>query len=175
MNIAGYSRKSDYVKRYLLFILLLGLFIIFQSSPLSHHFVLRGVSPDLLLITISLSAFLLGPVPGQIIGFSVGLIVDIISGGLLGITAFTFTIIGYGVGIVGQKVYGNSILISITLLFVVTLVKAVVLSMMAALFLKPGYFGYFSQGRIFLEAVLNSVIAPVLFIIVTRVEWLLKR
>jgi len=168
-------RKSDYVKRYLLFILLITLFIFLQSSPLSVHLALWGVSPDFLLITVSLAAFLLGPVPGQIIGFTAGLVVDIISGGLLGISAFTFTIIGFGVGIVGQKVYGNSILITISLLFFGTLIKAVVLSMLAALFLRPGYFGYFSQGRIFLEAVLNGVIAPVLFILITGVEKRLKR
>lgn len=163
------------MKRYLLFILLIAFFIFLQSSPLSDHLALRGVSPDLILIAVSLAAFLLGPLPGQIIGFSAGLIVDIISGGLLGISAFTFTIIGYGVGIVGQKVYGNRILITITLLFIATLIKAAVLSMLAALFLKPGYFGHFSQGRIFLEAVLNGVIAPVLFILITGVEKRLKR
>lgn len=163
------------MKRYLLFILLIAFFIFLQSSPLSDHLALRGVSPDLILIAVSLAAFLLGPLPGQIIGFSAGLIVDIISGGLLGISAFTFTIIGYGVGIVGQKVYGNRILITITLLFIATLIKAAVLSILAVLFLKPGYFGHFSQGRIFLEAVLNGVIAPVLFILITGVEKRLKR
>jgi rod shape-determining protein MreD len=137
--------------------------------------VLRGVSPDFLLVAICLAAFILGPIPGQIIGFIVGLIIDIISGGLLGISAFTFSIIGYGVGVVGQKVYGNNILITITILFVVTLIKASILSMLAAIFLEPGYFGYFSQGKIFLEAVLNSLVAPILFIIITKIEGRVKR
>jgi rod shape-determining protein MreD len=137
--------------------------------------VLRGVSPDFLLVAICLAAFILGPIPGQIIGFIVGLIIDIISGGLLGISAFTFSIVGYGVGVVGQKVYGNNILITITILFVVTLIKASILSMLAAIFLEPGYFGYFSQGKIFLEAVLNSLVAPILFIIITKIEGRVKR
>jgi rod shape-determining protein MreD len=137
--------------------------------------VIKGVSPDFLLVAISLAAFILGPIPGQIIGFAIGLIIDIISGGLLGISAFTFSVIGYAVGLVGNKVYGNNILITITILFVVTLLKASILSMLAAIFLKPGYFGYFSQGKIFLEAVLNSLIAPILFIIITKIEGRVKR
>ena len=163
------------MKKYLIFILLISVIVFYQSSPISSNVAIRGVSPDFLLVAISLAAFILGPIPGQIIGFAVGLIIDIISGGLLGISAFTFSIIGYGVGVVGQKVYGKNILITITILFVVTLIKASILSMLAAIFLKPGYFGYFSQGRIFLEAVFNSLIAPILYIIITKIEGRIKR
>jgi rod shape-determining protein MreD len=163
------------LKKYLIFILLISAIVFYQSSPISNHLAIGGVSPDFILIAISLAAFILGPIPGQIIGFGVGLIVDIISGGLLGISAFTFSIIGYAVGLVGRKVYGNNILITITILFVVTLLKASVFSMLAAIFLKPGYFGYFSHGKIFLEAVLNSIAAPVLFVIITKIEGRVKR
>lgn len=162
------------MKKYLIFILLISVIIFYQSSPISNHVIIKGVSPDFLLVAISLAAFILGPIPGQIMGFTVGLIIDIISGGLLGISAFTFSIIGYAVGLVGKKVYGNNILITITILFVVTLVKATVLSMLAAIFLKPGYFGYFSQGKIFLEAVLNSLIAPIMFVMIRKIEGRVK-
>ena len=163
------------MKKYLIFILLISVIVFYQSSPISGHVVIRDVSPDFLLVAICLAAFILGPIPGQIIGFIVGLVIDIMSGGLLGISAFTFSIIGYGVGAIGQKVYGNNILITIAILFVVTLIKASILGMLAAIFLKPGYFGYFSQGKVFLEAVLNSLIAPILFIIITKIEGRVKR
>jgi cell shape-determining protein MreD len=85
-------------------------------------------------------------------------------------SAFTYTLIGYGVGIVGGMVYGRNILVSIVLLFFVTIVKGVLLSMLAAMFLEPGYFAYFSQGRIFLEAVINCLLTPPLFFIIMRVK-----
>ncbi len=134
------------------------------------HLAVRGVTPDFLLITISIAAFLLGPMSGQIAGFTAGIAVDILSGGLLGMFAFTYTFVGYAVGMVGQRVYGRSILVSTTLIFFVTLLKALVLSMIAALFLKPGYFGLFSNGRVFLEAVFNCLYALPLFFIVTRFQ-----
>ncbi|KPJ87610.1 MAG: hypothetical protein AMS17_08045 [Spirochaetes bacterium DG_61] len=159
------------MRKYIIFIVLIVGFIFLQSSTLYDRISVRGVTPDFLLITISLSAFFMGPIPGQIIGFITGLVLDIIPPvGLLGLLAFTYTLIGYGVGIIGQKVYGNSVLITITFMFIVTLLKAAVLSLLAVIFLEAGYFGYFVQGRIFLEAVLNSVITPLLFLIIGRVE-----
>jgi len=159
------------MKRYLIFIIfLLSFFIFFQSTPFYSHLEVGGVSPDLLLIILSIGSFILGPISGEIIGFIAGFIVDILSGGLLGISAFTYTLIGYGVGLVGKKIYGGSILFSVILLFGVTLFKAIILSVLAGIFLKPGYFGYFSQGRVFLEAVINGLIAPVFFIFITRIQ-----
>ena len=159
------------MKKYIIFIVLIAGFIFLQSSPFYENISVRGVTPDFLLIMVSIAGFILGPNTGQIIGFITGFIVDIIPPvGLLGISAFTYTVIGYMVGIVGQKVYGNSVLLTIILLFIVTLIKALMLSMLAAIFIKPKFFGYFVQGRIFLEAVLNSIITPLLFIIITRIE-----
>jgi len=158
------------VKKYIIFVIVTGFFIFFQSTSFYEGLNVKGVNPDFLLITISIAAFILGPMPGQIIGFLTGIICDILAGGLLGISAFTYTVIGYGVGIVGLKLYGRSILISTILLFIATLVKAVLLTILAAFFLRPGYFGYFSHGRIFLEAVLNCLITPPLFFIVTKIK-----
>lgn len=158
------------MKRYVVFIIFLTLAIFFQSTPLYDKIGVRGVTPDFILIVLCISAFLTGPAPGEIIGFITGFVVDILSGGLLGLSAFTYTLIGYGVGFVGQRVYGKSILITITLIFVVTIVKATILSILALIFLKPGYFGYFSEGRIFLEAVMNGLLAPILFIIIMKTQ-----
>lgn len=159
------------MKKYIIFILLIIGFIFLQSSSIYDNLSIRGVTPDFLLIVISLAAFVLGPVSGQIIGFITGFVLDIIPPvGLLGVSAFTYTIVGYGVGVLGQKVYGNSILITITFIFIVTLLKAAILSMLAAIFLEPGYFGYFAQGEIFLEAVMNSIITPILFIPIIKIE-----
>jgi rod shape-determining protein MreD len=159
------------MKKYIIFGILIVGFIFLQSSSLYDKITIAGAAPDFLLIVVSLCAFLLGPVPGQIVGFITGFVVDIIPPtGLLGLSAFTYTLIGYGVGIIGRKTYGNSVLITITILFVATIMKASILSLLAAVFLSPGYFGYFIRGRVFLEAVLNSVATPLILLLVGRVE-----
>jgi len=158
------------LKKYIIFIVLIVFFIFLQSTNIYTHLNLNGVQPDFLLIIISISSFLLGPMAGQIIGFITGFIVDLIAGGLLGISTFTYTVFGYTIGLVGKKVYGNNFIMSILMLFTVTIAKALILSVIAAIFLKPGYFGYFYQGKVFLEAVINGLIAPVFFIIITRID-----
>jgi hypothetical protein len=55
-------------------------------------------------------------------------------------------------------------------MFFATLFKAVLLSMAAAMFLEKEYFGYFTHGRVFLEAILNCFLAPPLFFIILKVE-----
>jgi rod shape-determining protein MreD len=158
------------VRKYVIFIILIAFFIFFQSTLFYENLNIRDVQPDFIIIILSIASFLLGPMPGQIMGFAAGLVIDILAGGLLGISAFTYTIVGFGVGIVGSMVYGRNILISIILLFFVTLLKGVLLSMLAAIFLEPGYFGYFAQGRIFLEAVMNCLLTVPLFFIIMRVR-----
>ncbi len=158
------------MKRYIIILVLLGFFVFFQSTNMYYSLAVQGVTPDFLLITVSTAGFILGPMSGQIAGFATGIFVDILSGGLLGMSAFTYTFIGYAIGMVGQRVYGRSILISTTLVFFVTLLKALLLTVIAALFLKPGYFGFFSNGRVFLEAVFNCLFTPPLFFIVTKFQ-----
>ena len=158
------------MKRFIVFIIFVAIAVFFQSTALYERIGIRDTSPDFVLIIICIAAFLTGPIPGEVLGFVTGFVVDVLSGGLLGLFAFTYTLLGYGVGLLGKRVYGKSVLITITLLFAVTIIKAAVLTMLAAIFLKPGYFGYFMKGRVFLEAVMNGIITPVLFVIINRLQ-----
>jgi rod shape-determining protein MreD len=158
------------VKRFVVFIIFIALAVFFQSTPLYDKINVKDVAPDFILIIVCIAAFLTGPVPGQVLGFATGFVVDILSGGLLGLFAFTYTLIGYAIGLIGQRIFGKSALITITILFAVTIVKAAILSMLAAIFLRPGYFGYFLKGKVFLEAVMNGFISPILFLIITGIQ-----
>jgi len=158
------------VKKYALYTIIVVFLLFFQSSSLYSGLGIRDVNPDFLLLIVCSLAFFKGSLAGEISGFVIGFIADIISGGLLGLSSFMYTVIGYGVGLLGDRVYGSNYLLSVIILFFATILKALVLSMLAVIFLKPGYFGYFSQGRIFLEAVINSVIAPLFFLMTVKIE-----
>lgn len=158
------------MKKLIVFILLLSLFVFFQSTNIYAKLTVRSVSPDFVFILFCLAAFLLGPIRGQIIGFIVGFMIDILSGGMLGLSSFTLTLLGYIIGFAGLEVYGNSALISVILLFLATIARALIFGLLAAIFLKPGYFGFFTQGRVFLEAILNSILSPLFFVLITRIE-----
>jgi len=158
------------VKKYTIYIIIIAFFIIFQSTFFYSSIKINGVTADFLLIIIVSLSFFIGPLKGEIFGFVTGFIVDIISGGLIGLSSFTYTIVGYGSGYFGSSIYSNYYIISIFIVFIATFVKAIVMSLMGAIFIKPGYFGYFSHGRIFLEAIINSILAPLFFLIISKIE-----
>ncbi|MFW6180914.1 MAG: rod shape-determining protein MreD [Spirochaetota bacterium] len=158
------------MKKYILFIVLIGFFIFLQSTIFYESVSLQGVQPDFVLIVVCVAAYILGPLPGQVIGFCAGLLIDILAGGLLGISAFAYTVIGYGVGSVASRLYRHSVFTSAIMLFFATLIKGLLLSTAGAVFLEPGYFGFFTHGRVFLEAILNCFLAPPLFFVITRLE-----
>jgi len=158
------------MKRYSLYTILLAFSIVFQSTFLYDSIKINGISADFIFLMVLSISFFLGPLEGEIIGFITGLIVDIISGGLLGLSSFTYTLLGYGAGYFGKRIYSNYYIISIFVIFISTFLKAIIISIMGAIFIKPGYFGFFTHGRIFLEAILNSVVAPLFFLIVSKIE-----
>ncbi len=158
------------MKRYIIYVIIILFFIFIQSTPFYENISIQDVYPDLILISFLLVALSLGPLAGEIVGFGVGFLLDILGGGLLGITSFTYTVLGYGTGLIGEKIYGRGILFPVILLFVGTILKAIILSLLASIFLKPGYFGFFSGGKIFLESVLNAGIAPFIFMLLSGIE-----
>ncbi len=158
------------MRRYAIYLILLGLLIVFQSTFIYNSITIKDVGPDFLLIFVVSISFFMGPVAGEIIGFIAGLVADIISGGLLGLSAFTYTLVGYGVGVFGSKIYGNYYILSIFIVFASTFIKAIIMIVLGAIFIKPGYFGFFSHGRIFLESVMNGLISPLFFLIIGKIE-----
>ena len=158
------------MKRYSIYAIILAFFIVFQSTSFYDSIKINGVSADFILLIIMSISFFIGPLVGEIIGFLTGLVVDIISGGLLGLSAFTYTILGYGSGYFGKRIYSNYYIISIFVVFIATFIKAIILALMGAIFIKAGYFGFFTHGRIFLEAIFNSLLAPLFFLIILKIE-----
>lgn len=59
---------------------------------------LAGVTPDVLLIFVVVIALREGQIPGTVLGFIIGLVVDIVSGDFLGLGALTKTIAGFTAG-----------------------------------------------------------------------------
>lgn len=158
------------MKRYIIFVIIILFFIFIQSTPFYENISIQDVYPDLILISFLLIALFIGPFGGEILGFGVGFFLDVLGGGLLGITAFTYTVLGYGTGLIGEKIYGRGILFPVLLLFIGTILKGIILSLLATIFLEAGYFGFFKEGKIFLESVLNAVIAPFFFLIFSSIE-----
>jgi rod shape-determining protein MreD len=64
--------------------------------------VVRGGAPDLLLVTVVALGLLRGSIPGAVLGFFGGLIVDLVTLGTLGVTSLVLTLGGFWAGRYGE-------------------------------------------------------------------------
>ena len=71
--------------------------VILQVSGVSDLAILGG-NPDLIPLTVAAIAYYAGSVSGAATGFSMGVLLDLISGQTMGASSLVLTLLGYGVG-----------------------------------------------------------------------------
>ena len=69
------------------------------QSVVALHLSYTDVVPDLMLVIVISAAFMFGSNAGMVYGFMTGLWMDIVSGGNLGLAAFTCLVIGFLAGL----------------------------------------------------------------------------
>jgi len=85
--------KSIYIKTFLVFVLLA--IIQITLVPFLSY---KQIAPDLILILVVFFTLNTGQLKGTIMGFTVGLLFDILSGGIIGSAAFSKTLCGFLTG-----------------------------------------------------------------------------
>jgi rod shape-determining protein MreD len=60
--------------------------------------VIAGGAPDLLLVVVVVLGLLRGSIPGAVLGFTGGLVVDVVTLGTLGVTSLVLTLAGFWAG-----------------------------------------------------------------------------
>jgi len=157
------------MRKNLIYIILIFFFGLLQSSFFFDVIRVAGVKPDLLLILIAFVAYKRGSVDGQLVGFGSGMLQTVFSSALFGMYAFIFTVVGFVMGFVQKKIYSDSFITAIILVFLATLVKGAVWGILAIFFgeVSQGFVVYLKNGLL-LELILNPVLAGPIF-------WFLNR
>ncbi|HEU4334067.1 MAG TPA: rod shape-determining protein MreD [Candidatus Eisenbacteria bacterium] len=79
------------------------------QATLLYRIEIAGVRPDLLAAFVVYFAWMRGPVPGTVAGFSVGLVQDLDASGPLGLNALAKTVVGFLVAKAGFRVHRSNI------------------------------------------------------------------
>lgn len=103
--------------RYIIALFILMMVFILQSSVLSA-IAIRGIIPNLTVVTVVSFALLRGRVDGAVVGGILGLLQDIYYGPVVGFYAIVFMLLGYATGYLYRNFYRDSVLVPIGIMLI---------------------------------------------------------
>ena len=144
------------------FMLLLLLLAWLLQSSFLELIAVAGVKPDLVMLIIVLYGFLLGPKEGAFLGYTGGLMEDLIFGQYIGLSALSNMVAGFLAGVAGEKLYRENILVASVVTFFVTLAGLLVNYLL--LYFLDLHVSPSALVRVVLPAALyTSILAPFIF------------
>ena len=131
---------------------------------------IRSVSPDFLLLLTIIYALSRGSFKGEILGFFMGLILDLMSGALFGLNAFVFTLAG-ACAIPFQKIAKlPNIIVFILYIIIVTIIKYVLYHVFFMIYQDTLLFDFYFFLKIPGEILINIVFGSILYIVCARFD-----
>lgn len=129
------SRDIRWRERFILFLLFLGSVLI--ESSLSSAIRLPNFRPDLLLITVVYWSLKKGPGSGFYAGFSAGLIGDIFSAGMLGLSSICLGVTGILVAFGSRPLYRGHFSTRIVMVVLGTVLSGFLYYLLLLIFSQP--------------------------------------
>jgi len=138
------------------------------QAAVAPHMAIMGAEPDIILIVTALYGFTFGPTIGALVGFSGGLLGDLLAGPHVGLGLISKSIVGFFAGMVQKTIFVENILLPMLAIFVATWLNEFVY--VGFLFL----FGdVFPIKQVVLQVVLpsaiyNAVLTPFVYVATRR-------
>lgn len=149
--------------------ILIFLTVLIQST-VADSIKIYGVKPNLTIIVIVCVALLRNTTEGAVVGLICGLMQDAVSGRVIGFYALLGLYLGLAISKSNKKLNKENILIAVFLTFVSSIVYECIVYFFTTVFRAPLNFIYPLKNKILIEAIYNSVISILVFIIVSRIH-----
>lgn len=124
---------------------------------------LAGVMPNLLLILVVSFAFMRGRTEGLIIGFSCGLMVDVLYGAPLGVYSLIYMLTGYINGYFNKLFYVDDIILPLTIITINDVIYNLLIYVLFFVFRNRLDFLYYFRNLILPEVVYTILVTLVLY------------
>ncbi len=134
------------------------------------QFKLLGVSPDLILVVAVVIAVQDGPVAGAIVGFCGGMLQDITSPQVMGVSALTKTLAAFAAGMLKDFFMTYSILLPVLLVFLATIFE-MCLYQGALVVLGQEQLPPFRIATIFAESLYNVIAVLIVYPLMRRFKF----
>ncbi len=157
------------MKRVLLFFLLGVLVLTFQTTLL-RFFPIQRIRPDLMLIFTLYLGFSFPPIPGGILAFLLGYLVDLLSGNTLGLYTFSRPLLFYGAYLFKSKFYLEGFSSQFIFVFLLTFLEGILILMFLTLLSPESLIGLYPSYfvSLFPQFTFTALITPFLFILARR-------
>lgn len=155
--------------RVIAYSILIFLTVLIQST-IADSIKIYGVKPNIIIVVTVIVALLRDETEGAVIGFLCGLIQDAVSGRVIGFYALLGLYLGLIIGKSNKKLNKENVLISIFFTFISTLIYESIVYFFTTVLRAPLDFVHSMKNIILIEAIYNSVISIIVFIIVSRMN-----
>ena len=144
------------------------------QSALTHIVPNQARMVDLFVLVVVYCGLVGGETHAMLAGAAGGWMQDVqFGGGVVGLSGLTKTMVGFGVGLAGSRFQLTEPMARVLVLFVATLVDALVFERLAAAF--DVRLQTLSLAGLFTRAVLNAALGGVLFFYADRYVWRRRR
>jgi rod shape-determining protein MreD len=139
------------------------LFAAILESTILPRMTVYQARPDLALVILVFVSYVNGTMTGQLTGFCSGLLLDFLSAAPLGLNAFIRTLIAAATGCLKGMFFLDAVFLPMALCASATLAKALLVFALHLLFAGavPAY--SFTAPKLWVELILNTLSAPLLF------------
>ena len=157
------------MKRILLFILR-GVLVLTLQTALPGFFPIQRIRPDFMLIFTLFLGFSFPPVPGAIIAFFLGYLVDLFSGNTFGVHAFSRPLLFYGAYLFKSKFYLEGFSSQFIFVFLLSSLEGLLLLLFLSLLSPEPLFQLYPSFFFSLlpQSTFTALITPLLFILSQR-------
>jgi rod shape-determining protein MreD len=138
------------------------------QTTLFTHLKIDGVAPDVGLVAVLAVAYENGADTGAIFGFIMGLAIDLFLTTPLGLSALSFAVTGYAVGVFQQGVVRTTPWLAPILGGVGGLFGGLVFLTAGAIVGQPGFLSLDSLRIVIIASIYDALIAPLVFPVVRR-------
>ena len=142
--------------------------LVILQSTLFYYLIPNMVIPDFALIVVAFCGARRGMQEGQILGFINGLAEDFMTASFPGFNALIKTLLGFIAGSIKNKMLFDPVIFPSIFIFFVTLLKGILAAVIAYIFFPKGYFPAIFTTSFLLEIVLNSLFAPIIYLLLKK-------
>jgi rod shape-determining protein MreD len=141
--------------------------VILQTTLFDRYLNPFGVAPDFVLLMVVAAAFQLSEEAAMLLGFSAGLLTDLLGNTLLGVWALVLTVAGYVAVRIRPRVEGNPFLTLVSV-FALTLGGELLFAVLGTLFGQQVFSDVNAIKKVLLAAVYNLILAVLVLPLAAR-------